>query len=498
MSPATRAVRRTARAPLLLLTLLLVVSPTLGWQAAGALRPAPRELPGTPAFQRVWERTDQPVASGATSRTWMWGPDAFTGVLQEEYAESPGGVRQVQYFDKSRMEVTHPDAVDDGLWYVTNGLLVVELISGWMQVGDDAFIKRSPAQVNVAGDADDPLGPTYATFALLLDDPAREHGATIYERVSRDGVVTEDPSLAVHNIQTAHLVEVPGISHQVAAPFWTFMNSSGVVYQDGAYVEDALFINPFYATGYPITEAYWASVKVAGTYRDVLMQCFERRCLTYTPGNPPGFLTEAGNVGQHYHTWRYAQPADDLLINEVNYYPAAASDIPAYIELFNPTDVARDLSGAVLTNGDGTNSIDLPAWVLPSGAYLTVYLGNGTPDADLSDGSGAYFFDPGSDPFFSIEDDAVALYRNTPDNDTLIDYVAWSATGSPPSGQAYDHAVALGIWPVDAYYDAANGPIDAEADQWSLRLAVLPGESIGRNAFGSDTNAPSDFAPYGG
>ncbi|RIK37372.1 MAG: hypothetical protein DCC58_18045 [Chloroflexi bacterium] len=27
---------------------------------------------------------------------------------------------------------------------------------------------------------------------------------------------------------------------------------------------------------------------------------------------------------------------------------------------------------------------------------------------------------------------------------------------------------------------------------------MLPGESIGRNAFGSDTNAPSDFAPYGG
>jgi DNA-binding beta-propeller fold protein YncE len=35
------------------------------------------------------------------------------------------------------------------------------------------------------------------------------------------------------------------------------------------------------------------------------MQCFERRCLTYTPGNPPGFVTEAGNVGLHYYAWRY-------------------------------------------------------------------------------------------------------------------------------------------------------------------------------------------------
>ncbi|HUG15695.1 MAG TPA: CHRD domain-containing protein, partial [Thermomicrobiales bacterium] len=27
--------------------------------------------------------------------------------------------------------------------------------------------------------------------------------------------------------------------------------------------------------------------------------------LTYTPGNPAGWLVEAGNVGQHYHNWRH-------------------------------------------------------------------------------------------------------------------------------------------------------------------------------------------------
>ena len=35
------------------------------------------------------------------------------------------------------------------------------------------------------------------------------------------------------------------------------------------------------------------------------MQCFERRCLTYTPDNPDGWQVEAGNVGQHYYAWRY-------------------------------------------------------------------------------------------------------------------------------------------------------------------------------------------------
>jgi hypothetical protein len=49
-----------------------------------------------------------------------------------------------------------------------------------------------------------------------------------------------------------------------------------------------------------VTEAYWAVVLVRGRPARALLQCFERRCLTYTPGNPPGFEVEAGNVGRHY------------------------------------------------------------------------------------------------------------------------------------------------------------------------------------------------------
>jgi hypothetical protein len=37
----------------------------------------------------------------------------------------------------------------------------------------------------------------------------------------------------------------------------------------------------------------------------VLIQAFERRVLTYTPDNPPGFTVEYGNIGRHYYTWRY-------------------------------------------------------------------------------------------------------------------------------------------------------------------------------------------------
>jgi hypothetical protein len=71
--------------------------------------------------------------------------------------------------------------------------------------------------------------------------------------------------------------------------------------------EGPLFDPWFFATGLPVTEAYWADVKVAGVVQDVLMQCFERRCLTYTPANPAAWRVEMGNVGLHYYTWRYGE-----------------------------------------------------------------------------------------------------------------------------------------------------------------------------------------------
>src|SRR4051812_2371451 len=92
-----------------------------------------------PHFESTWARTDKPVADGQVQRTWMWGPEPYTPGMQEEYAESPGGMRDVQYFDKSRMEINHPNAPDDGLWFVTNGLLVVEMVDGKYQTGDTQF-----------------------------------------------------------------------------------------------------------------------------------------------------------------------------------------------------------------------------------------------------------------------------------------------------------------------------------------------------------------------
>lgn len=298
--------------PWLLVMVALLMVPFAPALPAGAVPP------GDDAFWRVWARTDKPVADLQVSRTWMWGPSAFSATMQEPYAEGPNGLRIVQYFDKSRMEITDPASDPGSLWYVTNGLLVVEMVTGKLQLGDNAFEQRAPAEVNVAGDAGDPSAPTYATFASLVHLPPLPDGALIVQHLQRDGAITERPELGAFGVSAAYYV--PETRHRVASPFWDFMNSGGLIYENGLPRLAPLFQDPFYATGFPISEAYWTKVNVGGVQRHVLIQCFERRCLTYTPDNPEGWKVEAGNVGQHYFRWRYDTdiPGEPPLIQNVH------------------------------------------------------------------------------------------------------------------------------------------------------------------------------------
>jgi hypothetical protein len=250
-----------------------------------------------PAFESVWTRTDLLVENQTVKRSWIWGPQPLN-TLNEPYAQSPGGQRQVQYFDKSRMEINNPATNA-----VTNGLLATELISGRLQVGDDNFEQKEPAQVNVAGDSDDTDGPTYASLNGLLGEPALAVGSPVIQTIDRNGGVGEDAGKASYGVTAAYLV--PETNQSVASAFWDFLNQTGPVVVGGQQRTEKLFEPTFFATGLPITRAYWARVKVAGTVKDVLLQAFERRVLTYTPDNPEGFKVEMGNVGRHYYAWRY-------------------------------------------------------------------------------------------------------------------------------------------------------------------------------------------------
>lgn len=258
------------------------------------------------AFYQVWSRTDLPVANHTVNRTWLWGPSPDTKLLTEPYQESPGGSRIVTYYDKGRMEVTHPGTGQTSDWFVTGGLLATELVTGAMQLGDNTFAQGSLAAINVAGDLDDPNAPTYATFSGLLHDRPIPAGWYIIQTVDRSGRLSADQSLARHKV-VAIEVGAP-TKHTVAQPFWSFMNIVGLVQQNGKPAQQRLFPSPFYLTGYPLTEAYWTTIKVGGVSQLVLVQVFERRVLTYTPGNKPGWQVEMGNAGFHYYQWRYGMP----------------------------------------------------------------------------------------------------------------------------------------------------------------------------------------------
>jgi hypothetical protein len=264
------------------------------------------------AFQHTWERTDKLVASGSVQRSWYWGPAADTGSLQEDYAEGVGGKRLVQYFDKSRMEINEPNADPNSKFYVTNGLLTVELISGKMQVGNSTYVDRYPADIPMASDADDANAPTYYSFQGVSNTPLGDHpadnksGQAATATISRGGLVGDDQTKTTYP-RVNFVYFDPSTKHNVPQAIWEFLNDSGPVYDSASgKTSNGRLSDPwFYATGLPISEPYWARVKVAGQQQDVLIQAFERRVVTYTPNGVPGFKVQMSNIGQHYYDWRY-------------------------------------------------------------------------------------------------------------------------------------------------------------------------------------------------
>ncbi|MDQ5851090.1 MAG: family 10 glycosylhydrolase, partial [Chloroflexota bacterium] len=259
-------------------------------RAEEPLAPAPADR----AFGELWNRTDLAVARAQTGRSWMWGPQSFaTG--SEAYREAPGGRRTVQYWDKSRMEVNNPGADRGQLWFVTNGLLARELISGKMQVGESEFVQRQPSGTPVAGDPDPQSQRySYAMFARVasLDGDRRapaQVGARVVQTMDEQGNVGSDEAFARHNVVNAEYNNELG--HNIPNVFKAYL--------------DTLPLPWVFVMGYPITEAYWTRATLRGQPTDILVQMYERRTLTYTPSNPAAFRVEMGNVGQHYYRWRY-------------------------------------------------------------------------------------------------------------------------------------------------------------------------------------------------
>lgn len=270
--PLFRAPQRWRTAIVLLCGALLLASVTTSSAAPWINRFAFAD----PAFQAVWSRSDSDVANGGIARSYTWGPNPWFD-YKEYYRQSPNGLRQVQYFDKARMEINDP--ARPGRDGVTNGLLTVEMVSGRVKMGDglgpEDNPERGPAAVPIAGDPlvnGNTIAPTYASFRGIA---TVDNGYTDPDRTGqRTGTTLDRSGNRANNAALAQDAATEIVSyntvtgHNVPRVFRDFLQNGPV---------DALF-----AFGYPITDPYWIRATVGGLEQDIFVQLYERRVVTYT------------------------------------------------------------------------------------------------------------------------------------------------------------------------------------------------------------------------
>jgi len=275
-----------------LLAVSMLALTALGWTPAATHAASSFAIP---AFKEQWE-------AGEAITPNFWGPLETAKEKQLEPYDGnttaplcppngpcpttvPLSERTVQYFDKGRIEITRGR--------VTNGLLATEIVKGQIQIGDTTFQPKAPPAIPIAGDPDN-AGPTYAapgtTAASLLGATPAQTGNAVTTTVAADGTVTA--GIAGSGSGPMALTVYDGVTqHNVPQAFAQFRDKVGLL-----------------TVGYAKSEPFLATVKVAGQQRQVMVQVFERRVLTYTASNPAAFQVEMGNIGQHYYRWRYCTP----------------------------------------------------------------------------------------------------------------------------------------------------------------------------------------------
>jgi hypothetical protein len=141
-------------------------------------------------------------------------------------------------------------------------------------------------------------------------------------------------------------------------------------------VSDGPLFQPWFAqTGLPISEAYWAHVKIAGRPTDTLIQAFQRRVLTFTPTNPAGWQVEMGNIGLHYLEWRYstgAAPAPAGSPAPVGPPPLPAVVITGIVTGKSGLDL-NEQSVSLVNNGQSLAVMSGWRLVSPKNDHLDVY-----------------------------------------------------------------------------------------------------------------------------
>lgn len=261
-------------------------------------------------FRQLWEYSDRLLSEiGPAERSFVWGPNSF-GTFEEPYQDATGAKRLVQYFDKGRMELEKGLNANGNK--VSGGLLTKEMITGQIQLGNSAFENHLPSQMPIVGDtvSNNPA-PTYSSLRKVISLVPGENSVpgklnqTVTEALDGQGTVTilSNPptkiTLASYD---------PAWGHNVADVFENYQNLFGRVWWNNTrYIRDKLFPASLatQTLGLPLSEPYWIKTLVGRQEKEVLVQVFERRILTYTPSNPEPYKLEMNNLGQHYFQWRY-------------------------------------------------------------------------------------------------------------------------------------------------------------------------------------------------
>src|SRR5918912_574578 len=196
------------------------------------------------------------------------------------------------------------------------------MVAGKRQGGGKEFKTLRAAEIAGGGDglASDPDAPTYTSFRPVASITVpgahrapKRTGRPATATIDRAGQVGDNPALGYYPGSKLAAYSDP-LGHNIPQAMWDFLNLKGTAHRDGADIQDQTLANWVYVMGYPITEPYWARVKIGGIYQDVLFQLYERRSLAYVPAMPRGWQVQMGNVGQHYYTWVYGGPLPTPLV----------------------------------------------------------------------------------------------------------------------------------------------------------------------------------------
>lgn len=450
----------------LALSMVLAIVMTVTWPAVADDTTSQLAVPTLastsidPAVQSVWSQTDGPVASGTVARTWIWGPAAIVSTT-EHYRESPTGFRNTIYFDKGRLDITDSTMSPDDLWYVSGALLSSELLSGEIQLGEQEFVRRQPADIAIVGDYEQENPVTYASLSKLSSvwsDPDVAEGEysaprfdsridePVTDLLNPDGTVVADgaPNLGVN---VADYDETT--AHNIAAPFLEWAAGYPLPWA--------------YLLGLPITEPYWVNAEVAGENKQVLVQVFERRVLTYTPGNSSGWEVESGNMGLHYRLWRglpVDRPIDDKFAPLAHREPFGEELIPAaldrYIDPYMLAAVMRVSSGGdpFATQANGGRGLLAVRESVLEGASVDLH------DPGMNAHYGAQSFAYWMGQLFDWEQILASYYSGGNPNWDNPEMVAW-------------------VDEIMTTYDALIAEYDADVREFALGPPRVDGDAIG-------------------